>query len=108
MAMIGKVDDLAPLLHPGSRLRRGLKVLQDCLAGRLPEVTREVTNLAPGATARIALEGDALYLLIQCYKPKRRAEGRFEAHERHTDLQFLWSGRGMHRSLRFARLPCPQ
>lgn len=52
-----------------------------------------VSNLPPGETSRVSLEGDALYLLIQCYKPKRRDEGRFEAHERHTDLQFLWSGR---------------
>lgn len=93
MIMLGKVDQLAGLVHPQSRLRRGLQVLQDCLAGRRPEVTSDVARLAPGAKARVDLEGDALCLLIQCYKPKRREEGRFEAHERHTDLQFIWSGR---------------
>jgi biofilm protein TabA len=93
MAIIGKVEDLVVLLHPSSRLTRGLRVLQDCMAGRLPEVTHELTTLVPGATRRVDLEGDAFYLLLQCYQPKRRDEGRFEAHERHTDLQFLWSGR---------------
>jgi YhcH/YjgK/YiaL family protein len=93
MAMIGKPQDLLALLHPASRLTRGLKVLQDCIAGGLPEVTHEVTTLVPGATKRLDLEGDAFYLLLQCYQPKRRDEGRFEAHERHTDLQFLSSGR---------------
>ena len=93
MIMLGKVEDLARLLHPGSRLRRGVQVLQDCLAGHRPEVTGELTRLIPGAKGRIDVEGDSFYLLLQCYKPKRREEGRFEAHERHTDLQFLWSGR---------------
>jgi YhcH/YjgK/YiaL family protein len=93
MSMVGKVDDLAPLIHPESRLRRGLGLLQDCLTGRLPEVANQVLTLLPGETIRVSLEEDALYLLLQCYSPKRREEGRFEAHERHTDLQFLWSGR---------------
>ena len=91
--MIGKIEDLVALLHPASRLTRGLRVLQDCLAGSLPQVTREATTFAPGATRRVDLEGDGFYLLIQCHKPRRREEGRFEAHERHTDLQFLWAGR---------------
>ena len=93
MSMLGKVEGLARLVHPGSRLRRGLALLQDCVAGRLPEVVNQVSTLPPGETIRVSLEGDALYLLIQCYKPKRREQGRFEAHARHTDLQFLWSGR---------------
>lgn len=103
--MIGKVEALVALLHPASRLTRGLRVLQDCMAGRSPEVTHEVTTLAPGATRRVDLERDGFYLLLQCYKPRRREEGRFEAHERHTDLQFLWSGReiieicGLHTAL---------
>ena len=68
-------------------------MLQDCLAGHRPELTGELTRLIPGAKSRIDVEGDSFYVLLQCYKPKRREEGRFEAHERHTDLQFLWSGR---------------
>ena len=92
MSMLGKVEELVPLVHPRSRLRRGLELLEDCVAGRLPEVVNQVSTLPPGETIRVSLEGDALYLLIQCYKPKRREQGRFEAHARHTDLQFLWSG----------------
>ncbi len=93
MVMLGKVEDLLGLVHPGSRLRLGLELLQDCLAGRLPEVINQVQTLPPGETRRISLEGDAFYLLLQCYEPKRREDGRFEAHARHTDLQYLWSGR---------------
>jgi len=90
---MGTVEHLIGNIPANRRLMRGLLVIQDCLAGRLPEIAREVSNLAPGETRRVSLEGDALYLLLQCYQPKRRSEGRFEAHERHTDLQFLWSGR---------------
>jgi biofilm protein TabA len=93
MAMSGKVEDLAALVNPRSRLGRGLALLQDCLAGRFPGVAAELANLQPGETRRVAVDGEALYLLIQCYKPKQQKESRFEAHERHTDLQFLWSGR---------------
>ncbi|GEM_PF-413198 len=93
MSMLGKVDDLVALVSPGSRLRRGLELLQDCLAGRLPEVLSQLSSLQPGETRRVTVNGDALYVLIQCYKTRRRGEGRFEAHARHADLQFLWSGR---------------
>jgi len=93
MAMLGKLEDLNHLVHPNSRLKRGLELLQDCVTGRRPEIVNQISILAPGETSRIPLEGDALYLLLQCYQPRTREQGRFEAHERHTDLQFLWSGR---------------
>lgn len=91
--MLGKVEDLAALVQPGIRLRRGLQLLQDCLAGRLPEVVSQLASLEPGESRRVDVNGDSLYLLIQCYSTRRRVESRFEAHERHADLQFLWSGR---------------
>ena len=93
MAMLGKVDDVAGLVNPRSRLGRGLAFLQDFLAGRVPGVAGEIANLQPGETRRVAVDGDALYVLIQCYQAKQRKEGRFEAHARHTDLQYLWCGR---------------
>jgi biofilm protein TabA len=93
MSMLGEVEGLVALVNPGSRLRRGLELLRDCLAGRPPEVVSQLSSLQPGETRRITLHGDALYLLLQCYTTRRRVEGRFEAHARHTDLQFIWSGR---------------
>jgi YhcH/YjgK/YiaL family protein len=91
--MLGKLKDLNHLVHANSRLKRGLDLLEDCVAGHFPEVTNAIATLSPGETSRIWLEGDAFYLLVQCYQPRTRDQGRFEAHERHTDLQFLWSGR---------------
>lgn len=93
MSMLGRVEDLVTLVNPGSRLRRGLELLQDAVSGRLPELLSQLSSLRPGETKRIAVDGEALYLLIQCYKTRSRVEGRFEAHARHTDLQFLGSGR---------------
>jgi len=93
MSMLGKVENLVPLIHPGSRLRRGLELLRDCVHGRCPDIMQQVANLAPGETSQLSNEGEDLYVLMQCYHPRAREDGRFEAHERYTDLQFLLSGR---------------
>jgi biofilm protein TabA len=93
MVILGKLEEVAEVVNPRSRLRRGLAVLQDCLAGRVPGVAGLIDNLRAGETRRVTVEGEALYMLIQCYQSKQRSEGRFEAHARHTDLQFMWSGR---------------
>jgi biofilm protein TabA len=89
----GMVEDLVAFIAPGSRLRHGLELLQRCLAGSLPELVSQLSLLERGETRRIPVNGDALYLLLQCYITKSRPEGRFEAHARHADLQFVWSGR---------------
>jgi hypothetical protein len=62
MAMLGRVEDLAELVNPHSRLGVGLALLRDCLAGRIPGVANELPNLPPGEIRRIAVDGDALYL----------------------------------------------
>jgi YhcH/YjgK/YiaL family protein len=92
MALLGRIEDLADFVHPGGRLRCGLELLRDCLSGRLADVASQIASLRPGETRRVLVDGDAFYLLLQCYRTRPRAEGRFEAHARHTDLQFLWSG----------------
>jgi biofilm protein TabA len=90
--MFGTIRDLVRLVHPESRLSRGLGLLWDCAHGRMPEITETLVRLEPGETRRFQLEAEDLYLLVQCYQPKPRHECRYEAHERHTDLQFIWSG----------------
>jgi biofilm protein TabA len=92
MALFGKVEDLLPLVHPGSRLHRGLALLKDYLDGRSVELDQIVRRQQAGDKARIDLDGDLLYLIIQCRAPKPPAEWRFEAHQRHTDVQFLCAG----------------
>lgn len=93
MSMYGRVEDLVRIVRPECRLRRGLELLKSLQAGCLPDVSARISTLRPGETDRFDLEGSAFYLLCQCYFPKQREEGRFEAHARHTDLHFLCSGR---------------
>jgi YhcH/YjgK/YiaL family protein len=80
-------------VNPRSRLGRGLALLRDCLAGRVPGVAAEIGTLQPGESRRVTVDGDALYLLMQCYQSRQSRDGRFEAHAHHTDLQYVWSGR---------------
>lgn len=90
--MFGKVEELIEVVQPASRLKQGLAVLRDYREGRRPEWAKVLAGLKAGEKAEIAIEGDTLYAILQCYRTKPRAEGRFEAHQRHTDLQYLGEG----------------
>lgn len=92
MAMFGKVEELIELVQPATRLKSGFAVLLDYRQGRRPEFARILAGLQAGEKSEIAIEGDNLYAILQCYRPKARAAGRFEAHQRHTDLQYLGEG----------------
>jgi len=92
MAMFGKVEELIELIQPASRLKRGLAVLRDYRENRRPEWAKILAGLKAGEKAEIAIEGDNLFAILQCYRPRPRTEGRFEAHQRHTDLQYLAEG----------------
>jgi biofilm protein TabA len=39
------------------------------------------------------IEGDKVFALVQEYEPKPRAVGKFEAHQRYWDVQFIARGR---------------
>lgn len=90
--MLGKADDLIAQVPPDTRLRAGLRLLQDFFDGRFPELARRVASLKVGESDRIPVDGDDMFILIQCYEPRTREKGRFEAHKRYTDLQSLSAG----------------
>lgn len=92
MPMFGKVEDLVAHVVPRSRLQQGLLLLQEFRQGRSPQISQIILSQKPGEVARLSIEGDALYVLVQCYKARAREQGRFEAHQRHTDLQYLCQG----------------
>ena len=52
--------------------------------------TNNFTNIPAG---RIELHGDALYALVQEYTTKPLEQGKWEAHRRYIDVQYLVSGR---------------
>jgi len=92
MAMFGRVEELIGRVRPGTRLKKALAYIEDYQADRLPEVEAIVRSQMNGDKARLEIEGEALYALIQCYQPRTREQGRFEVHQRHPDLQYLCEG----------------
>jgi YhcH/YjgK/YiaL family protein len=63
----------------GTRIAKGLQFLAD-------------TDLASLALGRHELDGARLYALVSDYAPKPPADGRWEAHRRYLDLQYVVSG----------------
>ena len=63
----------------GPSIARGLQFLAD-------------TDLASLPLGRHELDGAPLYALVSEYAPKPPAEGRWEAHRRYLDLQYVVSG----------------
>ena len=63
----------------GTRIARGLQFLAET----------DLASLAPG---RHELDGKRLFALVSDYTPKPPAEGRWEAHRRYLDLQYVVSG----------------
>ena len=63
----------------GPRIAQGLQFLAE-------------TDLAGLAQGRHELDGARLYALVSDYTPKPPAEGRWEAHRRYLDLQYVVSG----------------
>ena len=64
-------------LHP--RLKQAYEFLQQT----------DLEKLEPG---RFDLDGDALYVLVQEYAPKPLSDGKWEAHHRYMDVQFMLRG----------------
>ncbi|MCX8091962.1 MAG: YhcH/YjgK/YiaL family protein [Verrucomicrobiae bacterium] len=92
MALFGKVQDLLAVVHPSSRLQRGLALLLEFQQGRRADWTAALNAMQAGDKQEIPIEGRDLFAILQCYRPKDRTEARFEAHERYTDLQYLTAG----------------
>jgi YhcH/YjgK/YiaL family protein len=63
----------------GTRIARGLQFLAE-------------TDLVGLAQGRHELDGQQLYALVSDYTPKPPGEGRWEAHRRYLDLQYVVSG----------------
>jgi len=50
------------------------------------------TDLATLPAGRIDLDGDHVYVLVQEYTTKPLEEGKWEAHRRYLDVQYILSG----------------
>jgi biofilm protein TabA len=65
-------------LHTG--LARGLAFLAESAAKPLED-------------GKHAIDGDRIYAMVSSYATKRREDGKFEAHRKYIDIQFLVTGR---------------
>ena len=43
-------------------------------------------------TKRYDIDGDKVYALVQEYEPKNINDGKYEAHRKYTDIQFMLKG----------------
>jgi YhcH/YjgK/YiaL family protein len=53
-------------------------------------VENDFTDVLPG---RVDLSGDAIYALIQEYETRPPEQGKWEAHRRYIDVQYIVTGR---------------
>lgn len=51
------------------------------------------TDLITLENGRYEIEGDDIFVIIQDYKTKLLSEGRFEAHRKYIDIQYIIEGR---------------
>jgi biofilm protein TabA len=63
----------------GARIARGLQFLAE-------------TDLKALPAGRHEIDGDSLFALVSDYSPKPHSAGRWEAHKRYLDLQYVASG----------------
>ena len=63
----------------GERFRRGFEYLTANASGNVPD-------------ERYQIAGDDVVAIVASYNTKPPAQGRFEAHRRHADIQFIAAG----------------
>lgn len=92
MAIFGKLVDILGQTPKDARIQRGLGFLKDYEEGRLPPIVKIVRNQKAGECVRWDIDGDKIFATIQCYEPFLREQGKFEAHRRYIDLQYICEG----------------
>ena len=77
--IIDRIDNAPLYVGLGKRIAAALEYLRQT----------DFARLAPG---RYDLDGDNVYALVQEYTTKPRDKGRWEAHRRYIDVQYLAAG----------------
>lgn len=90
MALWGTVQTLRQQLIKNSRFSIALDYLERAQTAGTPEHER-IMAVPAGEMNRIEL-GNGVFALEQAYVGKPRTEGRWEAHDRHIDLQAIVAG----------------
>jgi biofilm protein TabA len=85
MAIIGMLAEILKRHAGDEAIATGLKYLQTLGEKPLPTKPEE-------EAIRIEIKGDKIFALHQSYTTKAITEGRFEAHKRFIDLQYIIKG----------------
>lgn len=91
MALFGTLPTVRAQLAPSPAFALAFDYVARCLQPGSPEAAR-IAAVPEGETVRIEL-GAGVFALEQAYLAKPADEGRWEAHERHIDVQVVVSGR---------------
>lgn len=91
MALIGSLSTVRAQVASTPAFVIAFDYVARCLTAGSPEAAR-IAAVAEGATERIEL-GSGVFALEQAYTGKPVADGKWEAHERHIDVQVVIAGR---------------
>lgn len=91
MALFGSLSTVRSQLVAAPAFAVALAYVERCLTPGSAEAAR-IAAVPEGKTERVEL-GEGVFALEQAYFSKRAGEGRWEAHERHIDVQVVISGR---------------
>lgn len=90
MAVFGNLGTLRAQLATSPGFARALDYMERCLTPGSAEAAR-IAAIPEGVTERVEL-GGGVFALEQVYRSKPPAEGRWEAHEVHADVQVVLEG----------------
>jgi YhcH/YjgK/YiaL family protein len=91
MAVFGSLSTVRSQLASSPAFRRAFDYVQLCLTPGTPEAAR-LAAVPVDVTERVEL-GGGVFALEQAYMAKPPAQGRWEAHQDHIDVQVVVSGR---------------
>lgn len=91
MALFGSLSTVRAQIASSPAFELAFDYVARCLTPGSPEAAR-IAAVAVGKTERIEL-GHDVFALEQAYEAKPPAEGKWEAHERHIDVQVVVAGR---------------
>ena len=85
MAVFGYINEIVKNINFNKTIMEGLNYLQDLTLDSFSE-------LKEGESQKIPLNGDNLFAQNQIYKTKSIDQAKFEGHQRHIDLQYIFEG----------------
>ena len=77
--IVDKTDNLKQYTHLGSKFQKAFTFITD----------PELMLLDNG---KYEIDGDNVYALVSEYKTKNEIDGKFEAHKKYIDIQFVAKG----------------